>query len=139
MASENPYADILNLERPASPGHPPLSPLQRAAQFSPFASLTGYDGIIRETARLTDAAMEEDEDRTAALNETLCRLKRRLREEKPLIRLVCFEKDAKKAGGAYIARTGRLKKLDEAAGLLYIEGQEPVAFSDLLELEEAET
>ena len=65
------YDDIIHLSRPESTAHPPMPRAARAAQFSPFAALTGYDAAIRETARLTDREIEPDEDALALLGTRL--------------------------------------------------------------------
>lgn len=129
------YDDILDLDRPPSPGHPPMSMLARAAQFSPFAALTGYEEAIEEAARLTDARLEGGEEEDRQLNEQLLRLRERIRE-KPLIRVTCFVPDASKEGGEYVTVTGRLRKLNETEQWLQLEDGFRAAFSDLLEAEE---
>ena len=62
--AEKQYADIINQSRPISPKHPPMSMLNRAAQFSPFAALTGYDAAVKETARLTDKKTKYEGERS---------------------------------------------------------------------------
>lgn len=109
---ENKYDDIINLPHHVSKKHPQMSLLNRAAQFSPFAALTGHRAVIQETARLTDSFVELDEDRKEQLNEQLQLIKENL-ELKPEIEVTYFEPDTKKEGGAYITICGRIKKIDE--------------------------
>ncbi|MBQ9263668.1 MAG: hypothetical protein IJ189_05590 [Clostridia bacterium] len=134
MERDHRYDDIIHLSRPELPGHPRMGMIDRAAQFSPFAALTGYEAAIEEAARLTDEKIETGEEQLAALNEKLHLLQWHLRE-RPIVRVTCFQKDARKAGGAYITLTGRLKKLDETARQLKLENGAVVDFGDVLELE----
>ena len=106
------YDDIIHLPRPISKTHAPMSSMERAAQFSPFAALTGYDAAIKETARLTDEKIELDEYAKDALNERLQILVPRIKEH-PEIAITYFQPDAKKNGGAYVTAIGAVKKIDE--------------------------
>lgn len=107
--SEN-YDDIINLPHHVSVTHPRMSMIDRAAQFSPFAALTGHGAAIDETARLTDKKLELDESKKAAINEKLqvvscC-------DDSSDIEVTYFVPDRKKDGGAYVALVGRVKKID---------------------------
>lgn len=106
------YDDIIHLPHHVSKRHPKMSPLNRAAQFSPFAALTGHSDAIRETERLTDSFSELDEDRKAQLDEQLSLIRQNLDHE-PKIEITCFQPDAKKNGGAYVTVFGKVKKIDE--------------------------
>ena len=105
-----PYDDILHLPHPTSKKHPRMSIAARAAQFAPFAALTGYGDAIKETARLTDQQLELDENEKARLNEKLLLLRQHLKEL-PLVTITFFVPDTKKAGGSYQTITGSVKKL----------------------------
>lgn len=107
----NPYDDIINLPRHTSTSRPHMPAHDRAAQFSPFAALTGYGASIAETARLTDKRVELDEYSKADLNERLCMLQDRM-DEQPEVFITYFQPDKKKSGGAYITATGRVKKIN---------------------------
>lgn len=107
-----PYDDILKLPHPTSKKHPRMSMAARAAQFAPFAALTGYGDAIKETARVTDQQLELDENEKARLNEKLQWLRRHLSEQ-PKITITFFVPDKKKAGGSYQTITGSVKKLQE--------------------------
>lgn len=109
---ENKYDDIINLPHHISKNHPQMTLLNRAAQFSPFAALTGHKAVIQETARLTDSFVELDEDRKKQLNEQLQLIRENL-EHKPEIEITYFKPDTKKEGGSYITTCGRIKKIDE--------------------------
>lgn len=130
------YDDMLDLPRPAMPRAKPLTGLERAAQFSPFAALSGYEAAIREAARLTEPAVELAEDAAAALDKKLRLLARQL-PCRPQVTVTWFEPDARKEGGALRVFTGRLRRVDEIAGLLIFEdGQRlPLAAVRALESE----
>lgn len=91
------YDDIMHLPHPNSSKHPRMAALGRAAQFAPFAALNGYEGTIRETARLTDAKAELDEDKIAALDMKLRFLADHL-SECPEVSITYFRADGKKEG-----------------------------------------
>ena len=106
------YEDIINLPHHVSKTRPQMSMLDRAAQFSPFAALTGYDAAIKETGRLTDEKIELDEDTKAALDMKQAYLIEMI-DEQPEITIIYFLPDARKVGGAYVTVTGNLKRFDE--------------------------
>lgn len=114
-----PYEDIVDLPHPVSKVHPRMSLQDRAAQFSPFAALTGHEEAIQETARLTDIQIELDEDTKNLLNEKLLVLQNRWKEAKETrqpgvqVSLTYFLPDERKAGGEYVTRSGVVKKIDD--------------------------
>lgn len=112
LLNDHRYDDIIDLPHHVSPRHPQMPHADRAAQFSPFAALTGHEAAIQETARLTDAFVELDEDRKEELDEQL-RLIRENQSQKPEIEVTYFQPDGKKAGGTYRTIRGRVKKVDE--------------------------
>ena len=106
----------------------------RAAQFAPFAALTGHDTAIRETARLTDPAVELDESQRSVINDKLLILSQHLTQQ-PEIAVTFFQPDVRKEGGAYNCLTGTLKKLDSfSERLIFSDGTE-VLFSQITELD----
>ena len=110
------YTDILNLPHPTSKKHPRMTRTARAAQFSPFAALTGYNEAIKETSRLTDEQLELDDTEKAQLNEKLQLLRQQLPRQLPRqlpITITFFIPDTKKAGGSYQTITGPVKKIQE--------------------------
>lgn len=111
---EHKYDDIIHLPRPVSTRHPKMSLLNRAAQFSPFAALTGLEDAIRETARLTDSFIELDENAKEQLDKQLQLIGKHL-GQKPECEIVYFQPDPKKGGGTYVTVHGRIKKIDEYA------------------------
>ena len=106
------YDDIINLPRPVSKKHPPMPMSKRAAQFLPFAALTGFEGEIAEKGRLTQAAPELGEDALLALDQQLSRLRQHLPEQ-PEVTITRFVPDEKKDGGQYETLTDRVRRLDE--------------------------
>ena len=108
-----PYDDIIDLSRPVSSKHPPMPMAKRAAQFLPFAALTGFEGEIAEAARLTETVPELREDALLALDEQLSLLRQRLPEE-PEVTITRFVPDEKKAGGHFETLRGNVRRLNEA-------------------------
>lgn len=105
------YEDIIHLPHHVSKKHPQMSMQDRAAQFSPFAALTGYDAAVEETARLTDRRIELDEYEVQQLDERIRNLFRHLQEH-PEVSITYFLPDEKKDGGEYVTVTGSVKKID---------------------------
>jgi hypothetical protein len=105
------YDDIINLQHHVSSNRKRMSIFHRAAQFSPFAALTGYDEAIKETARLTDHKIEMDEAQKNILDEKLKIVQQQLSRQQE-IELVFFRPDEIKAGGAYISIRGIVKKIE---------------------------
>lgn len=114
-SEQHKYDDMLNLPHHVSARHPQMSLLNRAAQFSPFAALTGHEEAVKETARLTDAFVEQGEEQTELLNRRLQLLLSHMdkhRHTAPEIEVVYFRPDLKKSGGAYVTFFGKVKKID---------------------------
>jgi len=111
MNTDN-YDDIINLPHHVSATHPQMPMANRAAQFAPFAALTGHAEALRETARLTDTQMELDDETNEKLNQTLAQLRETMGQH-PTIAVTFFEPDARKEGGAYKTLKGRLTAIDD--------------------------
>ena len=105
------YDDMLHLPHHVSSKRARMSRADRAAQFSPFAALTGFDATITETGRQTDSSVELDESQKEVLNRRLQYLVSVLVRQ-PEVRITYFQEDARKAGGTYVTVTGRVKKVD---------------------------
>lgn len=129
-----PYDDIINLPHPTSEKHPRMSMLDRAAQFSPFAALSGHAGAIRETARLTDAKVELSEEEKLALDRKLQILSDRLSEH-PEVSIIYFQADERKEGGAYVTAAGSVKKIDNYQNIVVIDGGIGVPIEDIFEIQ----
>ena len=128
------YDDIIRLPHPDSPKHPRMSLYDRAAQFSPFAALTGYAGVIRETARLTDRKIELDETMLTALNERY-RLLLSVLDTEPEVEITYFVPDERKSGGAYRTVSGVVKKADEFTRRLTMTDGTVIPMEDVLMLD----
>ena len=107
------YDDIINLPHHVSEERSRMSRRDRAAQFAPFAALTGYDDEVKETARLTDERLEIDEYRAEHLDCCL-RILTEHADERPEISVTFFTSDEKKSGGAYLTVNGAFRRLDES-------------------------
>ena len=134
------YDDIISLPHPVSGSHPPMPVAERAAQFSPFAALTGFEDAIRETGRLTDSKVELDEDARELLDEKIKRLRRLQAEsgEMPWAAVTYFRPDEKKDGGAYVTVTGRVKRVDEYERVLVLQDGKRISLGDIVGMEEVE-
>ncbi len=106
------YKDIINLSYPALKTRPGMSVYNRAAQFSPFAALTGYDEAVRETARFTDDKAELDEYQIAIINHKLNMVLEN-KDLKPVVCITFFRSDTRKKGGEYVTVSGVIRKIDE--------------------------
>lgn len=128
------YDDIINLPHHVSAKRPHMSVIDRAAQFSPFAAVVGYDAAVKETARLTDRRVELDEYEKDALNEKLNIVAEHI-EERPEIAITYFKPDDKKAGGAYVTVTGCVKKIDDYEHIVCLTDGTKIAIGEILEIE----
>lgn len=127
------YDDIIHLPHHVSATRAQMPLIDRAAQFSPFAALTGYEAAIKETARLTEERIELDETGKAALNEKLKLVKARL-EERPEISITYFLPDEKKIGGAYVTVTGPVRKINEYERVVVMEDQTVIPIGQIHEI-----
>ena len=128
-----PYEDIIHLSRPLSKKHPPMPMSKRAAQFLPFAALTGFEGEIAEAGRLTEAAPELGEDALAALDRQLALLRQRL-DDRPAVTLTRFVSDERKTGGHFETLTGQVRRLDEANRVLLLTDGTRIDLDTVVEL-----
>lgn len=128
------YNDIIDLPYPTSSRHPRMSMEARAAQFAPFAALTGHRAVLDETARLTDQQTEVDEETARILNEQMRLLRDRL-SSKPHVTISYFEHDAHKSGGAYRTMEGHVAKMDDYEHLLILTDGRKINIPDILAIE----
>ena len=128
------YEMIINMQRPRTEKHPKMPRLDRAAQFAPYAALSGYEDAVEETARLTEGKIELDEGEIEKINSTLTRLSVSPPDTK--VKLTFFRPDKKKAGGAYVTTSGEIAKIDETNGEITLIGGIPIPFTNLLEIYE---
>ena len=128
------YDDIINLPHHVSKTRPQMSMVDRAAQFSPFAALTGYDAAIKETGRLTDEKVNLSEEEKEALDRKQQFLMERLGGH-PALTVTYFVPDAKKSGGAYVTKSGNLKKIDEFERWMMLMDGTKIPLDDVADIE----
>ena len=129
------YDHIIHMTHHVSEKHPRLDVSSYAAQFSPFAALTGYDAAIVETARPTDDKRELSEEQKQIISKQLYDLQNCIKTA-PYITVVFFEKDRRKTGGTYRTVTGTVKKMDEYSRTLEMAEGLSIPFEDILSLDE---
>lgn len=128
------YSDIIHLPHHVSKVHPQMTMAQRAAQFSPFAALTGYGGAIDETARWTEERRELDEEERARLDALLRHLAAHI-DERPEVTIEHFVADALKDGGAYVSTKGRLAAISSVSRRLTLADGMSISTDDITEIE----
>lgn len=127
------YDDIINLPHPKPQKHPRMSLENRAAQFSPFAALTGHNEAIKETERLTDSKIELADDTITDINRTLMWIKDNIKS-KPEVVVTYFVPDYKKTGGKYITATVNIAKIDELNYTVITTNGLKIAVHNILEI-----
>lgn len=127
------YDDILHLPHHVSSKREQMTMADRAAQFSPFAALTGHDAAIRETARLTDRKIELTEDALSDLDRSYRKLIDHP-ETGSAVQITYFQPDERKTGGAYISSLGIVKKIDTAQRLIYMENKTIIPMDQVLKI-----
>ena len=125
--------ELLEMERPVSARHAPMRRCDRAAQFAPFAALSGFGDTVQEAGRLTQAQIELTESGREALNETLVQLAARLPEQ-PEVRITYFQPDARKSGGVYRTILARVRRLDADAQIMFLTDGARIPFDALLSI-----
>ena len=128
------YDDIIHLPHHVSQTRPRMSAADRAAQFSPFAALTGHGAAIRETARLTGRRRELSEDAEADLGDKLTMLAE-IASDHPVVSVTYFRADEKKDGGSYVAAAGAVKKIDEYERVIILMDGTRIPIRDISEIE----
>lgn len=128
------YDDIIDLPHHVSTTRPRMSRLDRAAQFAPFAALTGYGAAIKETARLTDERVELGEYELMELNAGIHMLMERI-DEHPQVEITYFKPDERKDGGAYLTVKSRAKRLNEYDRFILLEDGTEIPFDDIYKIE----
>lgn len=133
MRSIHDYEDIIDMPRPEPKNHVRMPAADRAAQFAPFAALTGYNAVIEETARETEARTTLDESEKLKINRTIERLQRCLKEG-PFAEITFFQQDRKKAGGRYETVKGMIKKIEEYQRQIIMENGTKISFQDIIHI-----
>lgn len=134
LAQTHKYDDIIDLPHPVSHRRAGMTDADRAAQFSPFAALTGYEETIEESGRLTDSAVELTESSIQDLNDRLTVVAERC-AEKPLLQITYFRPDSRKSGGSYVTVTGYVKKIDQYEGVLHLTDGTQIPLKAIFRLE----
>ena len=134
MSKSNKYDKIINLPHHVSSTRPHMSMIDRAAQFSPFAALTGYDTAVKETARLTEQKIELDEYEKAALDQRILLLQEHLKEL-PEVTITHFVPDEHKDGGKYVSITEAVKKIDTYEKQIVLVDKSKIPIENILSIE----
>ena len=134
MAYKSPYEDIINLPPHISKKHPQPTMLERAARFSPFAAITGYEEMVKEAARVTDKRVELDESSKEILNEKLLFVME-MCDEDTVVNITYFIPDKLKSGGVYKTVSGTIKRMDEYEGNILLKDGTKIPLSELYEID----
>lgn len=136
MADKRKYDDIIDLPHHVSPTRPRMNMVERAAQFSPFAALTGHDEAIRETGRVTSKKIELDDDEKDVLDWVHQLILFALEQgERPSVTITYFQPDARKDGGEYLTVTGEIERIDNNAGCFALADGKMIPIDAILNIE----
>lgn len=127
------YKDMLDLPHHVSKTHPPMPVQDRAAQFAPFAALTGHQEAVKETARLTGERIELDEYCKAMIDRKLQKIREQLSKE-PIVSVEYFVPDMKKTGGSYETVAGCVKKIDEYHRILILTDGRKIPIDEIIDI-----
>lgn len=127
------YDDIINLPHPTSSRHPRMPMYDRAAQFAPFAALTGHSEAMQETARKTNERIELCESDCEKLNRKVLYILSHINEH-PKVSFTYFKEDGLKEGGEYLTKTGNIKKWDDYKRLFILEDQTSICLKDIIHI-----
>lgn len=128
------YQDIIDLPYQKSTRHPHMARIDRAAQFAPFAALTGHKEAIKETARITEEKRILDENKKFILNNNLQAIISKINQQ-PLIKVVYFQEDKTKQGGKYLTIIDQIKKVDEYNRVIILVNSSRIRIDDIYEIE----
>ena len=129
----NKYDDIINLPHHVSSTRKPMTMYNRAAQFAPFAALTGYDDAIKETSRLTDKKIEISDELKNELNQKIKFISDNIKL-KPKVTITYFVSDNKKSGGVYKTISGNVRRIDEVEKCLLFTNKLIIYFDDIISI-----
>ena len=129
----NKYDDILHMEHHVSEKHPQMSMEERAAQFAPFAALTGFEDEVKETARLTDEKIEIDEEVKAILDRKIGKIIKNI-NSMPKAKFTYFVPDDKKEGGKYVDKVGVVKKIDVVKQIIYLMDKSEIDIKQIIDI-----
>lgn len=134
MAEKFPYEDIVDLPHHVSKKYPQPTMADRAARFSPFAAISGYEDMVKEAARVTEERIDITDATKELLNEKLNMIIEFLDEE-PEVTITYFEPDKKKDGGAYISITGTVKRIDEYERIVLMSDDKKIRIDEIYAIE----
>jgi hypothetical protein len=129
------YKDMLDLPHHVSAERKHMPLLDRAAQFAPFAALTGFEDDVEEKERLTDEFIDLAEDELNSLNERFSQFLDRI-GERPDVILKVFEQDSRKEGGKVVQIRGRIKRFDEIERMLYFADGKSISLDNIVDIGE---
>ena len=130
----NKYDDIINLPHHISKKHPQMTLEARAAQFAPFAALTGYDDEVKETERLTNRRIELDDEAKSILDNKIQIILEQI-SQRPTVSITYFLPDTKKAGGEYVTITGTIKKIDGYNQVIVLENRIEIPINEITDID----
>lgn len=130
----NKYDDIINLPHHISKKHPQMTLEARAAQFAPFAALTGYDDEVKETARLTNRRIELDDEAKSILDNKIQIILEQI-SQRPTVSITYFIPDTRKAGGEYVTITGIIKKVDSYNQVIVLENRTEIPINEIIDID----
>ena len=128
------YDDMINLPNPTPTCRPRMSAIDRAAQFSPFAALTGYEAVVEEAARLTDFRLELSEDIKVILNLKMQMIVENIHSE-PFVTVTYFVPDKRKSGGAYVDASGVVERIDEYERCIILKDETKIPIDQVRDIE----
>ncbi len=129
------YDEIINIPHFDPVNHKRMSIMERSAQFSPFAALTGYSESIKETSRLTKGKIELSEDMKNEIDMKLQLIDKHLKE-KPVVSVLYFIQDKKKSGGDYLEYNGILRRIDKVNGKMIFIDKKVISINDIVDIKE---
>ena len=133
LSHSHKYDDIINLPHHVSKTHPPMDMMERAAQFSPFAALTGYEAAAKETGRLTQPRIELDESEKEVLDQQLHKLEAAF-PKTPSAAFTYFIPDVRKEGGTYRTVSGKIRKIDSYRRMIILESGEQIPIEEIINI-----
>jgi hypothetical protein len=128
------YDDMINLPNPTPTCRPRMSAIDRAAQFSPFAALTGYEAVVEEAARLTDFRLELSEDIKVILNLKMQMIVENIHSE-PFVTITYFVPDKRKSGGSYVDTSGVVERIDEYERCIILKDETKIPIDQVRDIE----
>lgn len=131
------YDDLIDLDRPQYPDLPPMPVENRAAQFSPFAAVVGYEDAVEETARFTDSRVILQEDAVYELNRKMDEIIKDI-DAHPVVRVTYFVPDRLKAGGRYVEYEGAVKRIDEYNEVLIFDDGTKISMPEITDIRRKE-